>query len=209
MDAPPQQPVKIPTTSISDALDELGINGVLGGVRGLPGSALTVGIARTALVVECREGRLPGLSDLFDTARPGEFLTFGWAADIAASVFGGLAAKRAMLKGYVGLVVDGWVRDADELAGTFPVWCRGTTPRTGRGRLAVREVTHPVVVGGAVITAGDTIVADETGVCVIPQARLDEVWAAARAIVDRDAEVERSLDAGASFDAAHDGAGSR
>lgn len=201
--------MKIPTTSVSDALDELGINGVLGGLRGLPGSSLTVGVARTAVITECHEGRIPGLSDLFDVGRPGEFLTFASAAPLTASVFGGLAAKRAKLKGYVGLVVDGWVRDADELAGTFPVWCRGTTPRTGRGRLAVREVEHPVVVGGAVISSGDTIVADETGVCVIPKARLDEVWAAAIAIVERDAEVEKSLDTGISFNAAHDGADSR
>jgi 4-hydroxy-4-methyl-2-oxoglutarate aldolase len=204
MEAPNGDAAGIPTTAISDALDKLSINGVLDGVYGLPGSGLTVGIARTALIVESRQPGLPGLSDVFDSGVPGDFLAFGWAAGtVTASVFGGLAAKRARLRGFVGLCVDGWVRDVDEFAGEFPVWCRGATPRTGRGRLAVQQVAHPIVIGKVLVTAGDTIVADGTGVCVIPSARRAEVLEEAASIVRRDEAVERGLGTGVSFDQAH------
>ena len=192
-----------PTTVVSDALDELGIFGVMTGLFPVRESQRIMGRALTGIVTESKDGGVTGLSDLLERAAPGDVLVLGWCTSIEASVFGGLAARRAELRGCVGLVVDGWVRDIDELAGRFSVWSKGATPKTGRGRIAVKFVDYPVSVGSVEVRYGDTIVADETGVCVLPELSAGQLLESASLIAENDGRVERALLKGEDFEKAH------
>ena len=188
------------TTTVSDALDSLGIQGrVVSGLRPVRSNQRVRGIARVGVVVESDAPGIDGLSDLLDGANEGDFLMLAWAARYRASVFGGLAALRASLRGCAGLAVDGCVRDLDELAERLPVWYETATPKTGRGRLGVRVVDHPVIFGGVQVSTGDSVFADETGICVVPSADVDRVVEAAARLEQDDLDSERKLLEGGSW----------
>ncbi|MNU00583.1 hypothetical protein D3C72_2437470 [compost metagenome] len=58
---------------------------------------------------------------------------------------------------------------------------------------------EPVVIGGVPVAEGDLVVGDDTGLVVVPRARLDEVLAAAREALDVDERVEKGIRDGLSF----------
>jgi regulator of RNase E activity RraA len=99
----------------------------------------------------------------------------------------------AQRRGVAAFVVDGVIRDLGEVreAG-FPVFSRGVIPIPGTKEKA-GALGEPARVGGVLVHPGDIVVADEEGVVVTPAARREEILAAARAKLAR--EAEESLDA--------------
>jgi regulator of RNase E activity RraA len=78
--------------------------------------------------------------------------------------------------GIAACIVDGGVRDISSMrALDHAVWCAGRTPITGRHRVEAVEINGAVSVGGVQVRPGDLIVADDTGVCVVPQGSAREV----------------------------------
>ena len=81
-----------------------------------------------------------------------------------------------ILKGEVGAIVQGGVRDvAHSRALDYPVWASDITPVTGKWRIETVEINGPVQIGEVRVAAGDLVVADDTGVCFIPRARILDV----------------------------------
>lgn len=198
------------TPAVSDAMDHRGLTpGVVDGLRHLPGGAATaVGQARTATVVDSDEPNIPGLAEFLDGASEGDMLVLGWDAGSVSSVWGGLAATRTVARGCVGLVSAGWVRDLSEVSSLhLVVWAAGTTPRSGKGRLAVTRVGAPVTVGGVPVHDRDLVIADATGVCVVPRSEADPVLEYAAELQDRDEAFRRALAGGAGFATARREAG--
>ena len=107
-------------------------------------------------------------------AAPGDVLVVQ-AEEPAAAQWGMLAAVYAEHKGLAGVVVEGCIRDVDDLTGRrFPVWFTGVSPahpdKRGPGAVNV-----PVVCGGVNVRPGDVVCADGDGVLVV---RPDELLAA-------------------------------
>ncbi len=198
------------TPAVSDAMDHLGLTrGVVDGLTHLPGGVPTaVGRARTATVVDSDEPNIPGLAEFLDGASEGDMLVLGWDAGSVSSVWGGLAATRTVARGCVGLVSAGWVRDIAEVSALpLVVWAAGTTPRSGKGRLAGTRVGAPVIVGGVPVHDRDLVVADATGVCVVPRSEEDPVLEYAADLQDRDEAFRQALSGGAGFASARQEAG--
>ena len=191
------------TSALSDALDAPDLRGAV--VEGLqpvvPAAGCVVGRARTATVVSTGEPGIPGIADLLDGIVPGDVLVLAWRADaVRASTFGGLAAAHTVHRGGLGLVSEGWVRDVDELrASGLPVWARGVTPRSGKGRLAITAIGEPAEVGGVTVVAGDTVVLDATGICVVAAADAAEALRRARHLDGLDRDFRAAVAGGASF----------
>jgi regulator of RNase E activity RraA len=110
------------------------------------------------------------------TARRGDFTAHdfsgwqdhrcGWPSGCAGhrqrwAPRGGLATLAAKLKGAAGLVVDGGMRDLEEMVEhALPVFARHLTPLTGRSRLAVTGINEPVSCGGVRVRPGDVLVGE-------------------------------------------------
>ncbi|WP_116043761.1 hypothetical protein [Amycolatopsis palatopharyngis] len=122
--------------------------------------------------------------------------------------WGGLAATRTAARGAWGWSTPAGIRGLAEVSALrLAVWARGATPRSGKGRLAVTNVGAPVTVGGAVVNDRDLVIADSTGICVVPCAQRSPVLAYAAQLQDRDEAFRQALSTRAGFSSARREAG--
>jgi regulator of RNase E activity RraA len=173
------------SAAASDALDALGLRlsvaasaiGPLGSPLAVVGRAITLRYLPARTVAPGPEplGRLAHRT-LFDLAEPGDVVVISAPPRIDASVMGGEALAAGRAAGIAAVVVDGAVRDIDELlAVDVPVWAARWTTMTGRGRLEAAEINGPVEIGGVQVLAGDVVIADASGVAFVPAERFAEI----------------------------------
>jgi regulator of RNase E activity RraA len=167
------------TPTIANALDDVAFEGVLQGLAQVVPGSRCVGRAVTVRQITGQRGDFTSadfkVGAMIDAASPGDILVIDNGGR-AVSTFGGLATLAAKLKGLGGLIVDGGVRDKEEmLEHGFPVFARHMTPLTGRTRLAITGINEPISCGGVRVRAGDVIVADGSGVTCIPAEHAAEV----------------------------------
>ena len=193
----------IATATWSDALDSLGIDGVM---RGLPMRSGTGRVAGEAVTVREEVGDL-GTYELTDfdvggiirATPPGAIAVVAMGgADV--STFGGLSARAGAQRGIAGIIIDGGCRDIEEIraAGIY-LASRHVTPRSGKYRIDVVAIGEPVTCGGVLVAHGDCVIADETGVVVVPSARIAETLSVAEKLDGNDRTFEGELSKGADF----------
>ncbi|MFC4029946.1 4-carboxy-4-hydroxy-2-oxoadipate aldolase/oxaloacetate decarboxylase [Streptomyces polygonati] len=135
-----------------------------------------------------------------ELARPGDVLVVDGRQE-ACGYWGEVLSAAAAARGVLGLVIDGGVRDTDQLRERgFPVFSSSVAVRT-----TVKDdagtVGDPITLGGVPVARGDLVVADADGVVVIPRLSADAVLAAGLAreaaeagYLSRIAEGELTLD---------------
>jgi 4-hydroxy-4-methyl-2-oxoglutarate aldolase len=130
------------------------------------------GPARTAL---CAPGDNTMVHALVAHAEPGDVLVLTSTEPAPVAFVGDLLATQAQKRGVAGILVDGAVRDLDELAALgLPIWARFVRAQ-GATKGVVGELDVPVVVGGARIRSGDLVVLDCDGAVVVAAERVEEV----------------------------------
>lgn len=119
--------------------------------------------------------------------------------------WGGLLSTAARARGVCGIVVDGLVRDVDEAEELdMPLFSTGVTPTTARGRVMEISSNAPVKLGNLVVNAGDYIIADGSGVSVIPQGQLMAVVSVARELMSAENGIRAQLENGLTISHAMD-----
>lgn len=170
---------KIPTASLSDALDAVGVRGFMThGIKPIIEGVKIVGPAVTVKDVPSKRKAPPILAlEAIDRAREGDVFVRaveGDASDVA--LWGGLMELAAKVKGLAGAVIDGGVRDLVEIKELeLPVFARSIVPSTSVGRTEVVDINVPILCGGVLVQPGDVIVGDDDGVIAIPQEKLEQV----------------------------------
>jgi 4-hydroxy-4-methyl-2-oxoglutarate aldolase len=107
-------------------------------------------------------------------AKKGDVLVVNCSNFYEAGYWGDLMSLGAMTKGIAGLVIDGCVRDADDIEKMrFPVFSRGLCIK-GTGNQGEGTLNEPIIMGEYIVNPGDIIVGDRDGVVVIPQNRIEE-----------------------------------
>jgi 4-hydroxy-4-methyl-2-oxoglutarate aldolase len=129
-------------------------------------------------------------------ANPGDVLVLTMPVPRPVALVGDLLATQAKARGVAGLLIDGSVRDVEELVELgLPIWARWIRVR-GAGKDVPGTIDEPVIVGGARIAAGDTVVLDADGAAVVAQERVDEVLEAAQAREEKERVKRAKLQAG-------------
>jgi regulator of RNase E activity RraA len=173
---------KLDTTSISDALDRLGIAGQCLNIQPLDHGFRLTGRAFTILYGPA--GSPPGtVGDYIDDVPPGSVVVLDNGGRENATVWGDILTWVAHKRDVAGTVIDGACRDTHlsrELG--YPVYSRSYSMRTGKDRVQVEVVNGPVNIGDARVNPGDILRGDADGVLVIPQAHEDAVLDAAEEI---------------------------
>ena len=107
-------------------------------------------------------------------AKPGDVIVADCSGFYEAGYWGDLMSLGAKTKGINGLVIDGCIRDADDIeAMGFNVFSRGICIR-GTSNFGEGTLNEPITIGGFVVNPGDIIVGDRDGVVVVPQNRIEE-----------------------------------
>jgi 4-hydroxy-4-methyl-2-oxoglutarate aldolase len=158
----------------------------------VPGSR-AAGPARTAV---CVSGDNSMVHAAVAHAKPGDVLVLTSDEPAPVALVGELLATQALAQGVAALLVDGAVRDLDELAALgLPIWARFVRAQ-GATKGEVGKLDVPVVVGGARIAPGDLVVLDADGVVAIPHAQVDAVLALAVERAERESTLRERYAAG-------------
>lgn len=184
--------VALDSTVISDALDELGLPGGLGVLRPVWGGPTVVGPVRT-IQLEPDQGGPPGphlATSVVATANRGDVVVVANGGRLDVSCWGGILSLGSVRRGVAGVIADGVCRDIDEAEEHgLPVYSRGVSPRTARGRLRQRATGVRVQIEDVPVDEGDLVLADDSGVVFVPLARAEAVLDSAEAIAAREAAI--------------------
>lgn len=189
--------------AVSDALDHLGLSGATTGIRPMWGIPKVVGYARTVEVVEAAaagdtKGRHLATATVA-SAGPDDVIVIANQGRAGVSCWGDILTAAAQQRGIRGVVIDGACRDVDAITeAAFPVYARDGVPVTARGRIVERAGDVPVTFGGVLVTPGDLVIADASGVVVVPAGQAEDVLAAAERLAARQAAMLDAVRSGRS-----------
>ena len=120
------------------------------------------------------------LHHIIQFLRPGDILCIDRLGDDKHACLGGGVAAAIVASGCSGVIIDGPCTDIPELKEYgLQVWCKGTSPITTRIYNIGGSFNIPVSIGGSVVNPGDVVIADFSGVLVMPlkEAEDDLDWA--------------------------------
>ena len=136
---------------------------------------------------------------IIDAAQAGDVVVIDMAGT-KCSTWGGMASLAAKQKGIEGVLVDGGVRDLEEMIEfDFPVFARHLVPTTGRSRLKVETINEPICLDDVIVEPGDLIVADGTGVVCLPKANAADLVSRAEEMQCDDEAAVAEIRKGLSF----------
>jgi len=193
------------SNTVSDAMTALkianagatyGIRPIWEGCPGICGEAITAKIGPEGFAESASTHF--GVLQAMQKAKPGSVLVMDHGGRMDVSTFGGIMATTAQINGMAGVVVDGVTRDVDTFVDIkFPVYSRGASVATSRGRTMAYSINQMIQFGGLQVRPGDVVVADQSGVSIIPQERLDEVISLAVELNEKEAEMIKIMRTGA------------
>lgn len=183
------------TCDICDALDAVGLRNqaALGILPLWEGAGRIAGRAMTMQLAPMREGLRSvtiGTVEAIQAASPGDILVCNNEGRTDINSVGSLVAFCCIRAGLGGVVTDGAARDIDDIRGQgLPVFAKGAVPTSIRHRTGYVGCGDPITLSGITVNRGDYIVADSSGVVVVPAARAEEI----ATLVPRYAQLELTI----------------
>ncbi|MFC9334281.1 RraA family protein [Arthrobacter sp. NPDC057009] len=189
----------IPTASISDAMDSLGIHGTLHGLAPLTYDFRVGGPAFT-IQYEPAGSERGSVGDFLDDVPAGAVVLIDNHARTDVTVWGGIMTEIAAARGIGGTVINGVCRDlTTALRQDYPLFSRGRFMRTGKDRVRLVAVNTPVTINDVEISPLDIICGDADGALAVPAARAEEIADVAERIEDVEARIVEAVKAGSTL----------
>ena len=153
-------------------------------------------LAGPALTVKTRPGDNLMIHKALTMAQPGDVIVVDAGGDLTNSLFGEIMVATSVSKGVAGIVLNGAVRDSEEIGqGTFPLYAAGVSHR-GPYKDGPGEINVPIAIDGMVIEPGDLVIGDGDGVLCIPFDDVESVLAASREKVALEEKTLANIKAG-------------
>lgn len=182
----------VSTPNISDAMHK---GGCIEGIRPVKLGYHMVG---RALTVKTLDGDWAKPIEAIDKAKKGDVIVIDTNGGKTA-VWGELATWSAKLKGLAGVVVDGAIRDLDDILKIdFPVFSRYITSNAGEPK-GFGEIGAEIRCGNQIVRSGDWIIGDDSGVVVVPQEIAQEIANRALDVKEYENRVREEIKRGSSL----------
>jgi 3-hexulose-6-phosphate synthase/6-phospho-3-hexuloisomerase len=184
--------MKVSTPNISDAMQR---RGEMRGIRPVtPGAKM----AGRAFTVRTYPGDWAKPVEAIDQAPPGSVIVID-ASGGEKAVWGELATWSCVVKGIKGVVIDGAIRDVDEIRALgFPAFARHVSPTAGDPK-GFGELNVEVTCGGVKVRPGDWVVGDDNGVVVVPSELAVEVANRALDVLEKENRVREEIRRGSTL----------
>ncbi len=178
---------KVSTANLTDAMHR---RGLLRGIKPVvPASARMAG---RAVTVRTYPGDWSKPVQAIDRANPGEIIVID-AGGVDIAVWGELATHSAVRRKIAGVVIDGAIRDVEEIKKSgFPAYSKFINPVAGEPK-GMGEIGVPVTISGAAVFPGDWIVGDEDGVCVLPGREAAEIANRAMDVLEKENRIREEI----------------
>jgi 3-hexulose-6-phosphate synthase/6-phospho-3-hexuloisomerase len=155
--------------NITDAMHR---KGAMAGVFSMCGN---VKMAGRAVTVHTIAGDWAKPVEAIDIAKKNEVIVINNDGVTDVAPWGELATLSCKRKGISGVVIDGAVRDVDDIrAMKFPLFAKAIVPNAGEPK-GFGEINAEIRCAGQYVRPGDWIIGDESGVVVVPQERAYEI----------------------------------
>ncbi|MGA2959559.1 MAG: RraA family protein [Thermodesulfobacteriota bacterium] len=207
MVSPPKKLIEgfreLATSTIGNVLDDMKISGVIQNIKPISPGFRFAGGAFTVKEVTGVIGTYTNedfkLGQVIDSAQDGHVIMIDNGGQ-QVSTWGGIASFAAQKRGVAGLVVDGGVRDLDEIREfNFPVFSRYVVPTSGKGRVKILSMNTVIKIDGIRVRPGDIIVGDGTGIVCIPIEIAEEVLNKAKKMDEQDKQATEEIRRGLTF----------
>lgn len=173
----------VPTAFVSDTLKKLGIfNHIINGVfpvvpftsgRHVAGPAITMQFVPATGARAYQDAPFMH-TEVVEQGQPGDILIIGGKGPF----WGERANAQAVRQGMEAIIFDGQCRDVLGLKEQgLPVFSAGRSPISYVRMFECVGYNTTIEVGGTSVSPGDVIVADDDGVCVVPESVIEQVRA--------------------------------
>lgn len=182
----------VSTPNISDAMHK---KGAMHGIRPIKLGFHVVGRALTVCTID---GDWAKPIEAIDEAEKGQVIVVDVKGGTTA-IWGELATWSAKLKGLAGVVIDGAVRDLDDLVKmNFPIFSRYISSNAGEPK-GCGEIKNEIHCGGQIVRNGDWIIGDDSGVVVVPQEIAQEIANRAIDVKEHENRIREEIKKGGSL----------
>jgi regulator of RNase E activity RraA len=185
------------TPGVSDAMDKLGIHGQALGI--MPLADYSAPVIGPAFTVKYVPATTPAgtVGDFIDDVAVGDIVVIDNDGRSDCTVWGDIMTQYAAIRGITATVIDGVCRDVNKaLNDNYPLFTVGRFMRTGKDRVQVESVNTTVAVGTVRVQSRDIVVADASGVVIVPREHARKVAQVAREIEAVEAVIRQKIEQG-------------
>jgi len=183
---------RVSTPNISDAMHK---QGAMQDIRPVKLGFHMVG---KALTVRTIDGDWAKPIEAIDKAEKGEVLVVDVNGGKTA-IWGELATRSAKQKGLAGVVIDGAIRDLDDIIEMdFPLFSKHVVPNAGEPK-GLGEIGAEITCGNQTVKTGDWIIGDDSGVVVVPLEIAQEIANRALDVKETENRIREEIKSGGSL----------
>jgi len=184
---------QVSTSNISDAMHR---KGAMKGIK--PIHTTSKQLIGQAFTVNTLDGDWAKPVEAIEQACENQVLVIN-AHQGNTAIWGELATLSAKQKQLTGVVIDGAVRDIDAVKRIdFPVYCRYKVPNAGEPK-GLGECNGHIICGGQLVSPGDWIIGDASGIVVVPQHKAQEIANRALDVKEHENRIREEIKRGKSL----------